>query len=149
MRRAVDDGCNLGFDSYGTDTHRLGRTSHICHIPRLGTKLGVGEAELDVDPVFYIDARGEAIWDSMIIWTMPVAGILMMLNNPLWIYFGLVGGGSYLYFAGRNLTTRSMMQRRGIQIGTAKNIKIGYLFITLWGLAAMITIAMAVIALAV
>jgi len=115
--------------------------------PRLGAKLGMGEAEADVDPIFYIDTRGEAIWDAMIIWTLPVAGILLMLNSTSWVYFGLVGGGSYLYFAGRNLTTRFMMQCRGIRIGTPLNIKIGYLFATLWGLAAIITIVMAVAAL--
>ncbi len=115
--------------------------------PRLGAKLGVGEAEADVDPVFYIDARGEAIWDSMIIWTLPVAGVLLTLNNPLWIYFGLVGGGCYLYFAGRNITTLIMLQRRGIRIGTPKNIKTAYLFVTLWGLSAVITIVLAVAAL--
>ena len=115
--------------------------------PHLGAKLALGEAETDVDPIFYIDARGEAIWDSMIIWTLPVAGILLMLNNPLWVYFGLVGGGSYLYFAGRNLTVCFMMQRHGIRIGTLNNIRIANLFLTLWGLTAMITIGMSVAAL--
>lgn len=38
--------------------------------PRLGAKLGLGEAESDVDEVFYIDARGEAICDSLVIWTL-------------------------------------------------------------------------------
>lgn len=113
--------------------------------PRLGLKLNVGEAESEVDPVFFIDAHGEAIWDSMILWTLPVAGILLIFNNPLWVYFGLIGGGSYLYFAGRNLTTRYMMQSKGIRIGTLQNIKMGYSFITLWGLTAMITIVMAVL----
>ena len=108
--------------------------------PRLGAKLGVGEAEFDVDTIFYIDARGEAIWDSTIIWTLPVAGILLMFNNPFWAYFGLVGGGSYLYLAGRNLITRSMLQRRGIRIGSANNIRIANLFIALWALVAVITI---------
>lgn len=114
--------------------------------PRLGAKYGVGEAESDVDPTFYVDARGEAIWDSLIIWTLPVAGILLMFKNPLWVYFGLAGGGSYLYFAGRNLTTRIMMQRCGIRIGTPNNIRMGYVFLTLWGLAAITTIVMAVTA---
>jgi len=108
--------------------------------PRLGAKLGVGEAESNVDPIFYIDARGEAIWDVVTIWTLPATGILLMFNHPLWAYFGLVGGGSYIYFAGRNITTRMMMQGRGIRIGTPNNIRIAYVFTTLWGLAAIITI---------
>ena len=48
--------------------------------------------------------RGEAIWDSVTLWTLPLAGVLLLLNNPLWVYFGLVGGGMYLYFAGRGLS---------------------------------------------
>jgi len=111
--------------------------------PRLGAKLGIGEAESDVDGVFYIDARGEAIWDSIILWVLPVAGILIIFKNPLWVYFGLIGGGGYLYFAGRNITTRIFMQHHGIQIGTLYNIVIAYLFLTLWGVAALITIVIA------
>ena len=111
--------------------------------PSLGAKLGLGEAETDVNPVFYIDARGEAIWDAMIIWILPVSGILLIFNNPYWVYFGLIGGGSFLYFSGRNITTRLMMQHNHIAIGSPTNIKLGYLFITLWGLAAIITILMA------
>jgi len=115
--------------------------------PKLGARLGVGEAELDVDPVFFVDARGEAIWDSLIIWTMPVAGLLLIFNNPLWIYFGLVGGGSYLYFSGRNLVTRRLMQQQKIRIGTQSNIRLGNLFVLLWGLASVVTIIMAIVAL--
>ena len=111
--------------------------------PKLGAKLGMGEAESEVDPVFYIDARGEAIWDSMILWTLPFAGVLLVFNNPLWIYFSLVGGGSYLYFAGRNLTTRFLMQRHGVCIGTSTNIKTAYIFVALWGIVALITIILA------
>lgn len=116
----------------------------IAFSPKLGAKLGVGEAESDVDPTYYIDARGEAIWDSLIIWILPVSGILLMFNNPLWVYFALVGGGSYLYFAGRIISTRIMMQRHGIRIGTPTNIRISYLFVSLWALAAITTIIMAI-----
>lgn len=115
--------------------------------PAMGNKFGFGEAEADVDAVFYIDARGEAIWDSMIIWTLPLAGILLILQHPYWPYVALVSGGSYLYFSGRNLVTRLMMQRRDIRIGSLNNIRIANLFIPLWGLAAVITIILAVMAL--
>lgn len=115
--------------------------------PKHGTKLGVGEAESDVDAVFYIDARGEAVWDSMILWTLPLAGILLMLQQSSWPYFALVGGGNYLYFAGRNLVTRLLMQRHGIKIGTPFNIRIAYIFVFLWGLAAAVSIVIAVVTL--
>ena len=115
--------------------------------PKLAVKLGLTESESDVDSTFYADVRGEAIWDTMILWTLPVAGILLILNNALWAYFGLVGGGIYLYLAGRGIVVRLAMQRRGIRIGAPGTLKLFYVFLTLWGLIAVVTIIMAVMAL--
>ena len=115
--------------------------------PKVAVKLGMTEPESDVDPTFYADVRGESVWDTMILWTLPVAGILLMLNNLLWVYFGLVGGGMYLYFAGRGITVRLAMRRRGIRIGMPKNLAAIYVFLILCGLIAVVTIIMAVAAL--
>jgi len=115
--------------------------------PRTATRLGLAEPEADVDPTFYADVRGEAFWDTAILWTLPVAGVLLVLNSPVWVYFGLVGGGIYLYFAGRGIVVRREMQRRGIRIGMPATLKVAYVFLALWGLAAVITIVMALAAL--
>jgi len=115
--------------------------------PKLAIKLGLTESESDVDSTYYADVRGEAIWDAIILWILPVAGLLLILNNALWAYFGLVGGGSYLYFAGRGITTRLVMQRRGIRIGTPSTLKLFYVFLALWALIAIVTIIMAISAL--
>ena len=111
--------------------------------PKFAVKLGLAERESEVDSTFYADVRGEAIWDTIILWTLPVAGILLILNNALWAYFGLVGGGSYLYFAGRGIVTRMVMQRRGIRIGAPGTLKLFYVFLLLWSLIAVVTIIMA------
>jgi len=115
--------------------------------PGTATKLGLTEPEADVDPTFYADVRGEAFWDTAILWTLPVAGVLLVLNSPVWVYLGLVGGGMYLYFAGRGIVVRRVMQRRGIRIGTPETLKVIYIFLSLWGLAAVITIVLAIAAL--
>lgn len=114
--------------------------------PALAEKLGLTELEAEVDPAFYADVRGEALWDAVILWTLPTAGVLLTLNNPAWVYFGLVGGGMFLYFAGRGIIARRVMQQRGIRIGKPESLKMIYLFLVLWGLAAAITIVMAVVA---
>ena len=114
--------------------------------PKVAVKLGMTEPESYVDPTFYVDVRGESVWDTMILWTLPVAGILLMLNNSLWAYFGLVGGGMYLYFAGRGITVRLVMQRHGIRIGKPKTLAAIYVFLILWALIAVVTIIMAVAA---
>ena len=112
--------------------------------PLTAVKLGVTEPESDVDSTFHADVRGEAYWDTMITWTLPVAGLLLLLGSAWWAYFGLVGGGVYLYFAGRGIVVRRVMQQRGIRIGTPETLKTIYVFLALWGLVGAITILMAV-----
>ena len=114
--------------------------------PKLAVKFGVTEPETDVDPTFYADVRGEALWDTMTLWTLPAAGILLILDSQWWVYFGLVGGAMYLYFAGRGIVTRLAMQRRSISIGKPGTLKIVYLFLTIWGIIGILTIIMAVTA---
>ncbi|MCZ7570265.1 MAG: hypothetical protein M5U01_17005 [Ardenticatenaceae bacterium] len=116
-------------------------------LPALAARLGLNEPESEVDATFFVDTRGEAIWDAMIVWTLPAAGILLLVNSPLWPYFGLVGGGMYLYFAGRGIVVRLVMQRRGIRIGQPGTLKLAYGFLTLYGLIGVVTTAMAAAAL--
>jgi hypothetical protein len=115
--------------------------------PALAAKWGLNEPESDVDATFFVDTQGEALWDAMSIWPLPVAGILLLLNSPQWAYFGLVGGGMYLYLAGRGIVVRLLMQRRGIRIGMPGTLRVYYAFLILWGLIAIVTIVMAVAAL--
>jgi len=117
--------------------------------PETAVKLGLMEAQSDVDPAFFADVRGEAFWDTAVLWTLPAAGILLVLNNPIWVYFGLVGGGMYLYFAGRGIVVRRVMRHRNIQIGTPGTLKVAFTFLTLWGLAAVVTIITAVAAISI
>jgi hypothetical protein len=88
--------------------------------PATAERLSLTESEDTVEPVYHADIRGEALWDTLALWTMVVAGVLLVAGNEAWAYFGLVGGGMYLYFAGRGIVTRAAMQRRGFRIGTAQ-----------------------------
>ncbi|MCP4966206.1 MAG: hypothetical protein GY926_13355 [bacterium] len=62
------------------------------------------EAEDDVEPTFWADIRAEALWDAMTLWVMAAAGVLLIADAAAWPYFGLVGGGMYLYFGGRGIS---------------------------------------------
>ena len=112
--------------------------------PKLAARLGVAEPESEVDPAFAADFRAEATWDSFILWNLPIAGILLCINNPLWVYFGLYGGSTYLYFSGRNILQRIYMGRRNINIGPPINVKIAYMFSVLWGVSGITTIILAI-----
>jgi hypothetical protein len=116
--------------------------------PTFAAKIGLAEPEADVDPTFFVDGRGEAIWDAMILWILPFAGILLLIDNPAWAYFGLVGGGIYLYFSGRMLVVRLLMQRHEIRIGKPETVKLYNAVLILWGLIAIVTIILATTTLA-
>jgi hypothetical protein len=77
--------------------------------PEVAAQFGLIEDADEVDPVFRVDARGEALWDIFTLWSMVVAGVLLVAGQEAWAYFGLVGGGAYLYFARRGTIVRLTM----------------------------------------
>lgn len=115
--------------------------------PQLAARLSVAEAEDTVEAPYWADIRGEALWDLLTLWTLVVAGVLMIFDAAAWPYFGLVGGGVYAYFGGRGIVTRLEMQRRGFRIGTNQNVKAAYLLLAIWGIAGGVTIIVATSAL--
>ena len=115
--------------------------------PATGVRLNLSEAESDVEPTYWADIRGEAAWDFFTLWTLVVAGVLLIIDHPAWAYFGLMGGGMYVYFAGRGICTRVSMQRRGFRVGRPRNLKLGYTLLAIWGLMGLIVIAAAAMAL--
>jgi len=116
--------------------------------PNTAVRWSLMEAEEDVEPTYWADIRGEAVWDALTLWTMVAAGVLLLIGSGSWTYFGLVGGGMYVYFAGRGILTRMAMRRRGLRVGAPKNLPVAYTALTVWGLMGLVTIVAAVAALA-
>ena len=112
--------------------------------PTTAVRWKLMEAEDDVDPAFWADVRAEALWDTFTLWTMVVAGVLLIADVDAWAYFGLVGGGMYVYFGGRGIFTRAALARRGLRIGSRENVRLGYVFSAVWAVMALVTIAAAV-----
>ena len=119
----------------------------VCFAPATGARLGLSETEADVEPTLWADVRGEALWDFLTLWTLLAAGVLLIIDHPAWAYLGLVGGGMYVYFAGRGILTRVVMLRRGLRIGTSKGVKVALAFLSIWGVTGLITIIAAIAAL--
>lgn len=116
--------------------------------PSRAVRLKLTESEESVDPAYYAWMRGEAIWDSLTLWTMVVAAVLLVLDRDAWAYFGLVGGGMYIYFGGLGIATRLSMRKRRVRIGDADEVGVGLAFLAIWAVVGAITAAAAVVALA-
>ncbi len=114
--------------------------------PATAVRWKLMEAEEDVEPAYWGDIRAEALWDALTLWVMVVAGVLLIADAGAWSYFGLVGGGMYLYFGGRGISTRVTMTRRGLRIGAPQSVRIGVVFLTIWMLMALVTIVAAAVA---
>lgn len=116
-------------------------------VPRSRPRFALTNAENASEPSYWIDIQGEAPFDSVTLWTMVVAGALLILDISAWAYFGLVGGGMYVYFAGRAIFTGIAAEREGIPVGALKKHRIGYAMLFAWGLMGLITIAAGVVSL--
>ena len=116
--------------------------------PTTAIRLQLTEDPDEVDPVYAADIRGEAVWDSFTLWVMPVAGILLTAGSDAWAYFGLTGAGMFIYFAGRGVVTRRIMQSRGQRIGPAESVKTAYLALLVWGALGLAVLASAIVAIA-
>jgi hypothetical protein len=112
--------------------------------PTTAVRLGLVEAEDSVEGVYWADIRGEALWDAFTLWTLPLAGLLLIAGHEAWIWLGLVGGGIYVYFGGRGVLTRLELRRRGHRIGDPENVRVGLAALVIWGLVGLVTIAAAI-----
>jgi hypothetical protein len=112
--------------------------------PSTGERWKLTEKAESVDSTYYGDIRGEVRWDTFTLWTMPLAGLLLVLGNDAWAYVGLVAGGMYTYFGGRGIATRRAITQRGGRIGAANDLRVAYAALTLWGALGLLAIVVSV-----
>jgi len=113
-------------------------------MPARAVALSLTEAEASVDAVYWADVRGEQLWDTVSLWTLPLAGLLLLAGHEAWAWFGLVGGGMFIYFGGRGVLTRLELQRQGHRIGEPANVRLALVMCALWGVAGFVTALAAV-----
>ena len=111
--------------------------------PGLAVRLTLTESPDEVDPTFYRDVRAECAWDTLTLWTLVVAAVLLLFSQPIWALFGLLGGGMYVYFAGRGIAQRVVLQRGGIAIGKPATILQAHVALSLWGAIGAAAVALA------
>ncbi len=103
----------------------------------LAQKLGLQEKSDGTDPLFRLAERDTARWDSLVLWTLIVAGVLMLLDSAWWPAIALVAGGIYLDAAGREAMKCWSLKQSGVRIGSPGARKVQVVFFTLMAAIAL------------
>jgi hypothetical protein len=113
--------------------------------PATGAKLGILEPEDEIDPTLrIIEAEAEGLIDMLLVWVLPAAALLMLLQVPIWPYIALVGAGIYIYFSALIMSCRVYLTRHGRKVGGVASVRATYIFGSIWFATAVAMIVLAV-----
>ena len=104
----------------------------------LAQKLGLQEKAENADALFSHLELNAARWDLFVLWTLPAAGILMLLGHAWWPYAALVAGGVSVDTGGRETAKVFALKREGVRVGAPKEYRLvlgvfgGFLVVGLW-----------------
>ena len=59
-----------------------------------------------------------ARFDLLTLWTLPTAGVLMLIDHPWWPYAAMIGGGAYIDGLGRYMFAILALREKGVWTGT-------------------------------
>jgi hypothetical protein len=90
---------------------------------KLAQKLGFQEPSNILDPVFQGDVKSVAVWDLIVLWTIPLTGVFMLINLDNWTVLGLISGSVYIDTGGRQLFKLYNFMKHQIKVGSASDIK--------------------------
>jgi len=81
--------------------------------------------------------RHTAIWDMAVLWMMPLAGLLMLLEHPWWPAVGLIAGGAHFDVGGREIAKLLGLRREGFRVGSEKEARNGLVALALISLVGL------------
>lgn len=105
---------------------------------KLAQQWGLQEKEHSTDPLYWRLERNTALWDLFVIWTLPVAGVLMLLDHSWWPFVALVAGGVYADLGGREVAKVLGLRSEGVRIGRQGEVRFALAFLGLWSAAGVI-----------
>lgn len=98
-------------------------------------RLGLQEKPDHVDPVHSRLELWTARWDVCWLWTLPVAGILILINHPWWPGAAMIGGAAFVDAGGREAAKNLGLRGQGVRTGSPAERRLlmatcGYLLVT-------------------
>ena len=103
----------------------LGQVVSVINLP-LAQRLGLQEQPDTVDPVYASDAAGTARWDLLSMWTLPLAGLLMLLDSSWWPHLALIGGAVYVDTGGRQGIKLLGYRGEGVRVGSSQAVNLAF-----------------------
>ncbi len=100
----------------------------------LAQKLGFQEKDDETDPLYRLLELNTARWDLWVFWTLPAAGILMLIDHAWWPCLALVAGGVCVDAAGREGAKTLGLRRHGVRTGSEKETRVFVVFLGLMSL---------------
>jgi hypothetical protein len=94
----------------------------------LAQNLGLQEKDADTEPLYRRLELKTAGWDLFVLWTLPAAGVLMLVDHPWWPYLTLVAGGVCVDTAGRETAKVLGLRRHGVKTGSKKERRLYFSF---------------------
>jgi hypothetical protein len=119
-----------------------GQVVSAIHYP-LAQRLGLQEKSEGTDALYRIAELNTARWDVFVVWTLPLAGILMLLDHHWWPYAALIAGGIHLDAAGREAAKLVSLSKAGVRVGSTKDLWIAAIFFSAMGAISLVVIAYA------
>lgn len=90
----------------------------------LAQRLGLQESPDQTDSLSSHLELWTARWDLWWLWTLPVAGILMIADHWLWPYAAMIGGGGFVDAGGREAAKVLGLRGQGVRTGSQREYRL-------------------------
>jgi hypothetical protein len=95
----------------------------------LAQKIGLQEKDDATDPLYRQLELNTARWDLVVLWTLPAAGVLMLVDHAWWPYLALVAGGVCVDTGGRETAKVLGLGKQGVKTGSRKETRLFFTFL--------------------
>ena len=85
---------------------------------KMAQRLGLQERPATTDPIIEPLELWTARWDLCWLWTLPAAGILMLIDHAWWPLAAMIGGGAFVDTGGREAAKNLGLRQHGVQTGS-------------------------------
>lgn len=108
----------------------LGQLISVVNFP-LAQRLGLQEKDEGTDLLHRHLELNTARWDLAVLWTLVLAGVVMLADASWWPWAVLIAGGISIDTGGREIAKILGLRAEGIRVGSADEVNLLFGFLAL------------------